>query len=175
MQISDIAPGFQPHSIIQHVSHTQAACAEKELAMTPKVPLLGELYMGRDLALSQYQWIMAMTGPFHCDLLWNGIASSPGVSHIWILSIQLSGLKWFTEGNIPSSLLSFLNMCSKTWKARARHAIEKPWIQSMVCKRKPLYHYVGKQKKKTLESVPSLSLYRESNSLCLQSLFNPVR
>jgi len=44
----------------------------------------------------------------------------------------------------------------------------------MGCKRKPLYHYVGKQKKKTLETIPSLSLDRE-NSLCPQAPFNSVR
>ncbi|PKU32905.1 hypothetical protein llap_16791 [Limosa lapponica baueri] len=46
MRMSDGAPGSQHHSVIQHVRHSQPARADRT-AMTPEVPLLGELYNGK--------------------------------------------------------------------------------------------------------------------------------
>lgn len=119
-------------------------------------------------------------GPFHRDLSQHEMAQphdlEPLTSACWILGIQLLGLEWLAGGSIPHSLLlCFLDRCSKTWKARDRHALEKPCIQSMGCKRKPLYHYVGKQKKKHLKVFFHFPWTEKSNSLCLQAPFNSVR
>lgn len=148
MQTSAAAPGSQPRPVIQHIRHSQAACAKNSQEPSSASPSRAP-HGNRPSP-----WAAPPCHrPFHQDLSQHERAQPRTLGSLtsacWILSIRLWGLEWPAGGSTPRSpLLSLLDLCSKSWKARARRALEKPWIRSMGCKRKPLYHYVGKQTKK---------------------------